>query len=91
MSGLKLSIGEVVVETAAEQAQAEKLSPVVREAFARLAELLGRAPLTRWGGQGELVIGELTVGALSLDELLGPRGADRLAEQLYQRIVGGAS
>jgi hypothetical protein len=91
MSGLRLSIGELVVETEAERAQAEQLSWVVREAFARLAELLGRAPLTRWSGQGELSIGQLTVGALSMDELLGPRGAARLAEQMYQQIAGGAS
>ena len=91
MSELRLSLGELVVETEAERAQAEQLSTVVREAFARLAELLGRAPLTKWSGQGELVIGQLTVGSLTMDELLGPRGADRLAEQLYQQISGGVS
>lgn len=89
MSELRLSLGELVVETEAERAQADQLSTVVRESFARLAELLGRAPLTKWSGQGEVVIGQLTVGSLTMDELLGPRGAERLAEQLYQQISGG--
>lgn len=89
MRRFRLRLGEVVVETAADAAGTEALQAVLREAFLELGRLIQQTPFGRWVDTEELVLDTLELQALALDELLGPRGATRLAEQLYARLPGG--
>lgn len=91
MKELRLSIGEIAIETEAERAAAERLPAVLREAFRILAERLARTGLAGERSVADLVLGRLQVDVLSADELLGPRGAERLADELHRQIRGGAS
>jgi len=87
MSDLVLHIGDVVVETTAERAAAARIPAVLREAFAALAELLAATPAARWERLEERVLAALEVELATPDELLGPRGAARLAERLHARLL----
>ncbi len=84
---LEISIGRLVVETAAESRSAEGIPERLREAFESLAEKLRRAPAARRLALRQRVIETLDLSALSTEELLGQRGAERLAEELYQQII----
>ena len=89
MTGIDLSIERLVVETAAEKQAAGELPEVVRAALRKLAERLSGVPLAREVRLAATVRARVEIDTLPLDALLGPRGADRLAEELYQRIVRG--
>jgi hypothetical protein len=52
-----------------------------------LAERIKGSPFERWGGAREVLFEELQVSALNLDDLLGSRGAERLAD--IQSPCGG--
>jgi hypothetical protein len=87
MRGLILQVDKVVVLTDGEQRTLERVSQVAQSAFALLAERLKGSPFERWGGAREVLFEELQISALNLDDLLGSRGAERLADILYQRML----
>ena len=87
MSYIRLRIADAVVETDVEKHQLQGAEPTLREAFRLLAERLQRTPFHQFGNARELAIESLRVSNLPVDELLGPRGAERLAEQLYDELA----
>jgi hypothetical protein len=87
VSELALFIGDVVVETSMERAAAERLPAVLREAFALLSERLAGVPATQWPRLADRVVAALTVELDSPDALFEPRGAMRLADGLYARLM----
>jgi len=87
MSRLTIDINQVVVETEAERAKLALAEPAVQEAFRLLGERLARTPFDRFGGGRQHALDRLRTSALSLDELLSSRGAERLADELYRQLV----
>lgn len=83
----RISIDRVVVETQTERTAAPALAPVLRAAFLKLAERLERSPLGRGAMDAASMMRRLEIDALSPDELYGPRGAERIADELYQQLV----
>jgi len=83
MSRFELRIDQAVVETEAQAHELRGAEPRIREAFRLLAERLDRTPFRRFAEARELTIETLQVSTLPFDELLGPRGAERLADELY--------
>lgn len=59
---------------------------LLEQALRRVAERLARSPLGR-AGVRELALERLELDAIPADELLGPRGAERLADELYAAIT----
>ncbi len=84
---LDLRIDQISVDADLSDAQAERLSPVLRFAFEDLARRLQSSPVARLNSPSQLAISELHVDAVSVDELLGPRGAARLADVFWQRLI----
>ncbi|MBS1693065.1 MAG: hypothetical protein JST91_12670 [Actinobacteria bacterium] len=87
MSDLTLTVDRLVVRTEAERQRLESAGHVAQVAFTLLAERLKGSPFERWGGARELVLDELEISELTLDDLLGSRGAERLADILYRRLL----
>lgn len=82
-----LEIGDVSVRAGAERHTVERVTPAVKEAFRLLAERLHRAPAGSLGDVQERVLGALDTEVVPLDELLSPRGAERLADEWYRQLV----
>jgi hypothetical protein len=80
-------IDRIAVEIADERlaAQAEE---TVRKALALLAARLTTAPLGLGDQAAELALDRLEVGPLDPAWLRSPGAADRLADDLYRRLVG---
>ena len=57
--------------------------------FRVLGERLDRTPFGQFGEARTYTIDRLELSALPLDELLSPRGAERLADELYQQLLQG--
>lgn len=87
MRRLQLDIGTIVFEAGGSGEPLEPLAPVVRRALELLAVRLARTPGARFGAGLAPVIEHLRLGDLPLDELLGPHGAERLADALYDRLL----
>ena len=91
MRRIDLRVDELVVETHAEASQAPRLREVFRDAFFKLAERLRKAAGARDVSLQSLALERLEVSTLAPDVLLGPGGAEALAEALYRQIVKGAA
>lgn len=87
MSTIRLEVDRLVVETDAERRRVEQLPAKLEEAFQQLADRLAKSPLGREVRLGERVLERLRIDTLAADELLGPRGAERLAEELYRQLT----
>jgi len=87
VSRLRVSIDTVTVETDREEIALRDAGPRVQEAFRLLAQRLAATPFRRFGGSRELVVSLMRTEMLPLDELLGPRGAERLADELYRELI----
>jgi hypothetical protein len=87
MSRFELRIGVAVIETEAEAIQLRAAEPRIQEAFRLLAQQLERTPFWQFGEARELAIETLQLSTLPFDELLGPRGAERLADELYRELT----
>lgn len=88
MIDLTLAIERLVIVTEGEQRRLERVGDVAQRGFLLLAERLKGSPFERWGKGRELLLEEIAVSTLSLDDLLGTRGAERLADELYKSILG---
>ncbi|MDB4927872.1 MAG: hypothetical protein JWM10_356 [Myxococcaceae bacterium] len=62
-----------------------RVRAVLDEALGQLAERLAGSPLGR-SGTRRLALEHLELELTSTDELLGPRGAERLADELYASL-----
>ncbi len=83
---VSLSIERLVIDTQAERAEADRVPAVLKEAFEKLAAKLSGLP-SEQRAQREQALASLQVELGSVQELLGPRGADRLAEELYRQLT----
>lgn len=81
-----LRIGALSFEEGEGPADEARVREAVREALTRLGERLETSP---WGRSGadRLAAERLELELGSVDELLGPRGAERLAEELYATLT----
>jgi len=75
-----------VMGRASTAALATGLTPVLQAAFEELARRVQNAPAGRFRQAGRFVLSELRVSALSADELVGPRGAARLADAFWDQL-----
>lgn len=87
MSTCDLHVDQCVVETEAEEYELRGAEPQIQEAFRLLARRLERTPFRHFGGARDLTIETLRLSPLPFDELLGPRGAERLADELYRELA----
>lgn len=89
-----LEIDSVIVETEAERGRLETASPVVERAFTLLAARLARTPFHHFDEARlqakEQALDPFRIDSLSLDELMSPGGAERLADELYRRLERSA-
>jgi len=86
MTDVLLEIAGVTVETEAERGRVESAAPVVQEAFRLLAQRLRGTPFEQFTNARAYAIDRIEISALPLDELLSARGAERLADELYEQI-----
>jgi hypothetical protein len=70
-----------------ERAQLVKAEPIIQEAFRLLGERLDKSPFAQFGEARTFALDRLELSALPLDELLSPRGAERLADELYRQLL----
>ncbi|MCB9647434.1 MAG: hypothetical protein H6730_12665 [Deltaproteobacteria bacterium] len=91
MRTLELLVDEVRIEAGATPEAVAALGPVVQAAFEVLAERLSRGPHGRFSDAGRLELEALSVSTLSVEELVGPRGVERLADALYEALLQGVS
>lgn len=83
---LDVGIDQLVLEADADERDLRRVAPVVEEAVRLLAARLGGNAFDR-----PVSVAELRVGGLTADELLGPRGAERLADALYRALLRAES
>jgi len=86
-SRVTLKVGALRVAVVGEDEVAKALPLKLQEAFVLLAKRLAATPFGREAAPEHLVLDTVELSPLPLDELVGPRGAERLAEQLYRRIA----
>ena len=89
MRRMELEIGRLCVETEAEQAHLQGLPERLQEAFAILARKIQASPAGRRGALRDMVLEQLTLNPRSADQILGPGGAESLADELYVQLVRG--
>ena len=87
MRAISLRVDELTVETRDESTSPEGLPPILLDAFNRLAQKLQDMPAARRERLDHRVLSHLTIQTLPVDALLGPRGAERLAEELYKQLL----
>jgi hypothetical protein len=94
-STIQFHVDRIVLEAELSAPDAERLTPVLKAAFEDLAKRLQTSPVARWHNPTQLALHELRVGVLPIAELIGPRGATRLAdafwEQMTSQLVGGSN
>ena len=82
MSQLDLTLDTLRV-LGLEDADSEAVKKTVEEALRKVAGRLARSPLSRSGVES-YALESLSLETISADELLSERGAERLADELYQ-------
>jgi hypothetical protein len=87
VTGLALSIDRLVVDTDVEREAAARIPEILRDAFLLLAERWARSPWARAIPLAAVVREQLELEPVAADELLGERGAARLAEQLWCAFI----
>lgn len=83
---LHLSIDTLTVETEGERRDLEQVPSVLRAALRQLGERLAALPSEQAALRG-LALERLEIEVASLDEVLGDRGAERLADALFARLT----
>lgn len=81
-----LHIGALSFEEGEGPADEARVREAIEGALERLGERLERSPLGRSGAE-RLAIERLELELASLDDLLSPRGAERLADELYVTLT----
>lgn len=67
------------------ESEAERASELMERALGLVAQRLAGSPWAR-SGLEDLVLERLELDVIPVDELLGPRGAERLADELYTAL-----
>ena len=84
MRRVEMEIGRIVVEVEPGAARPERLAGRVREALARLGERLQQAP--PWLPEEEMGRARVALTRRRVEALLGPGGAERLADDLLEEL-----
>lgn len=84
-----LQIGAVQIDAAGEVEDAARLESVLREGLEQLAERLRSSPFARDPGAVGVALQQIQLGDLAAEDWLGDRGAQRIAERLYEQIAAG--
>jgi hypothetical protein len=87
-----LKIGRIgfTIETEVEDQKRIAATAVeLRRGLEILAKRLAASPFGRSAMPQRLVLERIALEPLSLDELAGPRGAERIADMLYTQLVRG--
>ncbi|HWN66245.1 MAG TPA: hypothetical protein VNM90_01335 [Haliangium sp.] len=87
MSSIQITIERFVIDGAGRLLDPEHGRRLLDDALATLAERLRGGPFERWRTDGALQIAAITLGDVSIDAILGPNGAQALADALYQDLV----
>jgi hypothetical protein len=90
-SRVEFRVDELVVDIELSETEAQRLTPVLRAAFEDVAKRLRDSPASRWQKEPSVVLRALRVDSLSADELLGPRGAARLADAFWNQMLTSRS
>ena len=83
---LEIRIDHLVLDLGSDAGGSPARRALVEAALRRLGERLAGSPLGR-APLRALALERLSIDALSIDELLGPRGAERLADELYAALT----
>jgi hypothetical protein len=87
VTGLSITVDRIVVQTDVEREAAARIPEVLREAFLRLAERWGRSAWARSIPLDAIVRAQLEIEPITPDDLLGDRGAEQLAERMWQALL----
>jgi len=88
---VQFHVDQLVVDVDLSEAEAARLTPVLKAAFEDLAKRLQTSPVARWRNTTRLTLASLRVDPLSTNELLGPRGATRLADAFWEQLTSSRS
>jgi hypothetical protein len=83
---LQIRIDRLVLDMGPDPGGSAERRALLDDALKRLADRLSSSPLARLEPR-KVALERLSIGALSTDELLGPRGAERLADELYAALA----
>lgn len=84
---IEIRIDRVELELAATPSGTAAGRALVEAALARLGERLAASPFGRRARLGPIAIERVSLGELAPEDLLGPRGAERIADELYAALV----
>lgn len=88
---VQFHVDQVTLDVDLSEAEAQRLAPVLQAAFEDLAKRLQSSPTSRWKNSTRLALAELCIDAVPTDELLGPRGAARLADAFWRQLIASGS
>ncbi len=86
-SPLDLRIEHLTLDLASGAGGTAEQRAVLEAALRKLGERLARSPALGGRPPRPLVLERLSITTLSAGELLGPRGAERLADELYAELT----
>jgi hypothetical protein len=87
VSSIEIAIERFVISGADPRLNPEQGRRLLDAALAILGDRLRGGPFERWRADGALQIATITLGDVSMDAILGPNGAQALADALYQDLV----
>jgi len=83
----ELRIDDLVLEIAPSSMGSARRRAILEDALKKLGERFAVSPLRGAFSLGTIAIERLSIDTLSADALLGPRGAELLADELYALIT----
>ena len=86
MSELSISIGELTADVSGGLVDESRIEMTLRNALGLLTERLRASPFARDPETLALVLTSLQISDISADAWLGQRGAERVADALYQQL-----
>ena len=84
---IQLQVDRIVLDTELSAPDAERLTPILKAAFEDLAKRLQQSPASRWRDPTQFALSELRIDMLPITELVGPRGATRLADAFWEQLT----
>ena len=88
---LVIEIGSIRIDAEGRVEDAARIEAVLREGLAALGERLKSSTFARDPEATGIALGRLRIDDLAVEDWLGPRGAARVADVLYERIAPGRS
>jgi hypothetical protein len=83
----QLRIDRLVLDMDGDRATADRARAVIRDALQRLSARLQSSPFARRAPSEAIALERVTLDVLPMNELFGPRGAERLADELYTELT----